>query len=109
MENKEKLKIIGLEQKPKYWDNRYMNGIEHMTPGKYKALKEEDVRMQVRDGITLAVDIYRPDTDEDTKFPGLVAFSSYGKSIQTMDRISMQFKSVLFDHTIEARTALWGL
>lgn len=102
MEKKEKLEIVGLEEKPKYWDERYMNGIENMTPGKYKVLKEEDVFMQVRDGITLAVDIYRPDTEEDIKFPGLVAFSAYGKSIQTLDRTSMQFKSVLFDHTIEA-------
>ena len=102
MENKEKLEIVGLDKKPKYWDDRYMDGIEKMTPRKYEVLKEEDVLMQVRDGVTLAVDIYRPDTDEDTKFPCLVAFSAYGKSIQTMDRISMQFKTVLFDHTIEA-------
>ena len=102
MENKEKLEIVGLDEKPEYWDERYMDGIEKMTPRMYDVIKEEDVRMQVRDGITLAVDIYRPDTDEDIKFPGLVAFSAYGKSIQTMDRISMQFKTVLFDHTIEA-------
>ena len=69
MENKEKLEIVGLDKKPKYWDDRYMDGIEKMTPRKYEVLKEEDVLMQVRDGVTLAVDIYRPDTDEDTKFP----------------------------------------
>ena len=55
MENKEKLEIVGLDEKPRYWDERYMDGIEKMTPRMYDVIKEEDVRMQVRDGITLAV------------------------------------------------------
>ena len=96
MEINEKLEIVGLEKKPAYWDERYMDGVENMTPRKYKVKKEEDVYMEVRDGTRLAVDIYRPDTDEDIKFPGLVAFSAYGKSIQTLERTSMQFKTVLF-------------
>ena len=25
MENKEKLEIVGLDKKPKYWDDRYMD------------------------------------------------------------------------------------
>ena len=28
MSNKEKLEIVGLDKKPRYWDDRYMNGIE---------------------------------------------------------------------------------
>ncbi|MFR5584855.1 MAG: hypothetical protein ACLTLQ_14540 [[Clostridium] scindens] len=39
MENKEKLEIVGLDKKPKYWDDRYMDGIEKMTPRKYDAHK----------------------------------------------------------------------
>lgn len=35
MNNKEKLEIAGLEKKPGYWDERYMNGIEKMTPRIY--------------------------------------------------------------------------
>ena len=35
MENREKLEIVGLKEKPRYWDDRYMNGIEKMTPGRY--------------------------------------------------------------------------
>ena len=77
MEMKDKLDIVGLEKKPAYWDNRYMDGIEKMTPRKYEVKKEEDVIMEVRDGTRLAVDIYRPDTEEEVKFPGLVAFSAY--------------------------------
>lgn len=96
------LKDVGIDKKPKYWSTKYMRGIENLSKELYNVKKEEDVWMEVRDGTKLCVDIYRPDTEEDITFPGLVAFSAYGKSIQTMKRESLQFKSVLFDHTIEA-------
>ena len=57
MENKEKLEIVGLDKKPKYWDDRYMDGIEKMTPRKYDAWRRGRALTQVRDGVTLAVNI----------------------------------------------------
>lgn len=45
MENKEKLEIVGLDEKPEYWDERYMDGIEKMTPRMYDVIKEEDVQI----------------------------------------------------------------
>ena len=39
MEINEKLEIVGLEKKPAYWDERYMDGVENMTPRKYKVKK----------------------------------------------------------------------
>ncbi len=99
MNNKDKNCPIDI---PKYWDYRYMDGIENISPNIYEVEKLEDVKMKVRDGTTLSVDIYRPKTTKDIKFPGLVAYSSYGKSIQTMERETLQFKTILFDHTIEA-------
>jgi uncharacterized protein len=44
---------------------------------------EKDVRVPMRDGVNLAVDIYRPSTAE--KFPALLAFSIYNKDLQGPD------------------------
>src|SRR5436189_2815316 len=44
---------------------------------------EKYVLVPMRDGVKLAVDIYRPDTNE--KLPALLAFSSYNKDLQGPD------------------------
>jgi uncharacterized protein len=44
---------------------------------------EKDVLVAMRDGVKLAVDIYRPDTAE--KLPALLAFSIYNKDLQGPD------------------------
>jgi putative CocE/NonD family hydrolase len=44
---------------------------------------EKDVLVPMRDGVKLAVDIYRPDTTE--KLPALLAFSIYNKDLQGPD------------------------
>ena len=44
---------------------------------------EKDVLVPMRDGVQLAVDIYRPDTTE--KLPALLAFSIYNKDLQGPD------------------------
>ena len=41
---------------------------------------EKDVLVPMRDGVNLAVDIYRPSTTE--RFPALLAFSIYNKDLQ---------------------------
>ena len=43
---------------------------------------EKDIFVKVRDGIHLALDIYRPDAKG--KFPALLAYSPYGKELQTL-------------------------
>lgn len=90
------------DRNPDYWDKRYLRGIEHLSKPVYRVIKDEDLPMYTRDGVKLMVDIYRPDTPAGETFPGLVAYSSYGKSVQTLDRAPLQFKTVLMDHTIEA-------
>ncbi len=40
----------------------------------------KDVRIQMRDGVHIAADIYRPDGTE--KVPALLALSPYGKELQ---------------------------
>src|SRR4051812_27590704 len=44
---------------------------------------ERDVLVTMRDGIQIAVDIYRPETTD--KLPALLAFSIYNKDLQGPD------------------------
>lgn len=47
----------------------------------YKTIiKERDVKVPMRDGVHLCVDVYRPDASE--KFPALLAFAIYNKDFQ---------------------------
>ncbi|NLT58863.1 MAG: CocE/NonD family hydrolase [Clostridiales bacterium] len=102
MDVRQVLESVGIDKLPEQWSERYLRGVENMSKPIYGVVKEEDVYMSLRDGTRLCVDLYRPDAPEQEQFPGLVAYSSYGKSIQTMPRVPLQFKTVLFDHTIEA-------
>ena len=49
---------------------------------KYTMTDDRDVFVPMRDGVGVAVDIFRPDSDE--KFPALLGMSPYGKGIQSM-------------------------
>ena len=49
----------------------------------YGMTVDRDVYVTARDGVRLAVDIYRPDTPG--KFPALLAISPYGKDVQACD------------------------
>ena len=44
---------------------------------------ERDVYVPMRDGVRLAADIFRPDSDG--RYPALLAISPYGKGIQSLD------------------------
>ena len=46
-------------------------------------IEERDVRVPMRDGVHLSVDIYRPDTSE--KLPAILAFAIYNKALQGPD------------------------
>ena len=49
----------------------------------YKAIKtEKDVYVSMRDGVRIAVDIFRPDAEG--KFPALLAYGQYGKELEEM-------------------------
>ncbi|WP_299954257.1 CocE/NonD family hydrolase [uncultured Modestobacter sp.] len=59
---------------------------EHVPPGYDRApshsglVADRDVRVPMRDGVELCVDVYRPETDE--PLPVLLAFAIYNKDIQ---------------------------
>ncbi len=49
----------------------------------YEVKVDKDVYVEMRDGVQLAADIYRPKTDEE--FPALLSMSPYGKDKQELD------------------------
>ena len=63
---------------------------------------EKDVRVPMRDGVRLAADVYRPETEG--KVPGLLALSPYGKELQALAlTLPPQARpSVLWNGAIEA-------
>ncbi len=78
---------------------------ESRSKGTFKEFtvkREKDVRVKMRDGIHLAVDIYRPDAPG--KFPALLAMSPYGKELMEMVRWlpSSARTEPLWDGCIEA-------
>lgn len=67
----------------------------------YKVKVKETVYVPMRDGVKLAVDIYRPDAAG--KFPALLALGVYGKDLQALPQVPQpRDKSLIWDGTIEA-------
>lgn len=95
------LSLTGLNRVPPYWDRRYVKNLDKLSKPCYQVLFEEDVTIQLRDGTCLKADIYRPDV-KDEKFPALVAWSAYGKTMQALKRGTIPPKSLIFDHSLEA-------
>ena len=70
-----------------------MSGQQHIVPAGpdayqpknlgYRIAWERDVMVAMRDGVSLCIDIYRPDTDG--KFPALLAIAPHNKDMQTPD------------------------
>jgi hypothetical protein len=52
-------------------------------PSYEKMVVEKDVLVPMRDGVKIAIDVYRPDTTE--RLPALLAFSIYNKDLQGPD------------------------
>jgi predicted acyl esterase len=73
-----------------------------VAPSALKIRIDKDVRIPMRDGVRLAADIYRPQTDG--KVPGLLALSPYGKELQALSlTLPPQARpSVLWNGAIEA-------
>ena len=74
---------------------------ELISQPKYRVKAEEDVHVAMRDGVHLAVDVFRPDAPG--KFPALLALSPYGKELQKLLLPPQPLdKSPLWDGVIEA-------
>jgi predicted acyl esterase len=74
---------------------------ELISQPQYGIKAEKDIMVPMRDGVRLAVNVYRPDTTG--KFPALFAMGGYGKELQEV-LIPPQplYKSALWDGNIEA-------
>src|SRR6266849_8157910 len=53
------------------------------APGDHAMLAQKDVRVPMRDGVNIAVDVYRPAIAD--KIPALLAFSIHNKDLQGPD------------------------
>jgi len=103
-----KLEEVGLVMQP-YWSAKYLKNVEKLSRPEYKVKEELDVYVAVRDGAKLCMDIFRPEA-KGKKFPALVAWSDYSKTIQSSVRrgnpreggARFYMQSVLYDQTIEA-------
>lgn len=62
----------------------------------YTMIDERDVMVAMRDGVRVAVDIFRP--EDDGRFPALLAMSPYGKGIQSLP-IAIQPDRSAIHHT----------
>jgi len=69
----------------------------------YGTTVDRDVFVPARDGVKLAVDIYRPDAPG--KFPALLAMSPYGKDTQMFDTPPQPFGKSIFEASIECGDA----
>lgn len=67
---------------------------------KYNMIIEENVMVTNREGIKIAVDVYRPDAPG--KFPALLAMSPYGKSAQTFETPPQPFGKSVFEASVES-------
>jgi uncharacterized protein len=78
----------------------YRNWREIISQPQYAIKAEKDTMVPVRDGVKLAVNIYRPDSPG--KFPALLALGGYGKELQD-ELIAPQplNKSPIWDGNIE--------
>ena len=80
---------------------------EQSAQPEYKVKPKETVMVPMRDGVRLAVNIFRPDAEG--KFPALLALSGYGKDLQSLPQLPQghigpdgQVLSLVWDGTIEA-------
>ncbi len=79
-----------------------------ITQKSYSMRAKETVMVPMRDGVKLAVDIFRPEGEG--KFPALLAMSGYGKALQSLPLMpqphlvgpDQKIGSLVWDGTIEA-------
>jgi uncharacterized protein len=85
----------------------YPQIVKHAAPAPiYAVKKQKNLRVPVRDGVRLAVDVYRPDV-EGEKFPALLAWGMWGKDTQEAvgwlaDKPQAYYDSPFWDGTMEA-------
>ena len=95
------LEKAGIKRFPPYWDSRYVKHVDRLSRPIYGLKEERDVYIPLPNGVHICADVFRPDVEGET-FPALLAWSPYGKSLQSIRRPPQPIESLVFDHTIEA-------
>ncbi len=72
-------------------EGRYFDGYPQIVKDEgsqpvYGVSVEKDIMVPMRDGVKLALDVYRPDVGIDQKFPAILSFAFWGKDVQEMAR-----------------------
>ena len=73
---------------------------------KYEVRKQKDIMVAMRDGVRVAVDIYRPDV-EGERFPAILAWGMWGKDVEeavgwNWDKPQAYMDTPFWDGTMEA-------
>ena len=71
----------GTEVKGIYFDGYPQIVKQEGSKAVYEVKKEKDIMVPMRDGVRIAVDVYRPDV-EGEKFPAILAWGMWGKDAQ---------------------------
>src|ERR1039457_900998 len=71
----------GTEIKGVYFDGYPQLVKEKGSQPTYEVKTEKDVMVRMRDGVRIAVDVYRP-TVNGKKFPAILAWGMWGKNLQ---------------------------
>ena len=66
---------------------KYFNGYPQIVKEEgskplYEVKAEKDIMVPMRDGVRLAVDVYRPDVSPEEKFPVILSYGPHGKEAQ---------------------------
>jgi len=90
---------------PKYIDPRYVKNEAKWSKAIYNVKVEKDIYVPTRNGPRILVDVFRPDVNDRSRFPALLAMSPFGKDVQEMGRwLPRQkwYESPLWDGNMEA-------
>ena len=88
-----------------YIDKRHIKNKDSWSKAHYNVRVEKDVLVKMRDGLKVLADVYRPDVDENEKFPALLAIAPFGKDVQEMQRWlppQKWYESPMWDGNLEA-------
>ena len=91
---------IELKIRP-YWDARYTKNLDKLSKPQYKIKEDLDIYLPTRDGTKICTDVFRPDV-KGKKFPALIAWAPYGKSLESIRIPPLKADCAMFDHAVEA-------
>ncbi len=96
---------FGTDVKGRYFDGYPQITKSEIVDYKYEIKVEKDIMVTLRDGVRIAVDVYRPDV-EGEKFPAILCWGEWGKDAQDIvvwmkDNPQRYFDSPFWNGSIE--------